>query len=170
MSEITYRTITPDEFPLMEPIFRATIEAQEYLTPDATSTEEICKSYLFGDKPGGEVWIAEKDGKVLGGYYQRSNHHGLGNHIANCGYFVSPDARGMGLGRKLGEHSIARAREKGYRGIQFNFVVSTNTVAVKLWQSLGFQIIGTIPQGYHRKREEYVDAYIMFQSLVASDE
>ncbi len=166
MTNITFRTITPDEFPLMEPIFRATIAAQEYLTPDVDSSEEICKSYLFGDKPEGEVWVVEESGKVLGGYYQRSNHHGLGSHITNCGYFVSPDARGKGLGRKLGEHSIARAREKGYRAIQFNFVVSTNTVAVKLWQSLGFDIIATIPQGYHRKREEYVDAYVMFKSLV----
>jgi ribosomal protein S18 acetylase RimI-like enzyme len=160
-----FRIITHDEYPLIRDIHTAAIEAGEYLTLAPQNSEQIRKDYWFGDKPEGEVWIVEENGAVLGSYYQRPNHYGYGGHIANGGYIVSPEAKGKGVGRRLGEHSLARAREKGYRGMQYNFVVSTNTVAVKLWQSLGFTIIATIPGGYHRKGQEYVDAYVMFQDL-----
>jgi L-amino acid N-acyltransferase YncA len=162
---MTFRTITPAEYPLIRPIFEAAIAAEEYLVVPKDAPESMHLAYWFGDKPEGEVWVYEEEGNILGSYYQRPNHYGLGAHIANGGYIVSPDARGKGVGRKLGEHSIARAREKNYHGIQFNFVVSTNEVAVDLWQSLGFAIIGTIPGGYHRRSQEYVDAYIMFKDL-----
>jgi ribosomal protein S18 acetylase RimI-like enzyme len=158
---ITFRTITQAEYPLIRDIHTAAIEAGEYLTLAPDSAEETRIRYWFSD----EVWIAEEDGKVLGSYYQRPNHYGYGSHIANGGYIVSPDAKGKGIGRLLGEHSLARAREKGYRAMQYNFVVSTNTIAVKLWQSLGFRIIATIPEGYHRQGKEFVDAYIMFREL-----
>ena len=162
---MTFRTLTSSEYPLIRPIYEAAIAAQEFITVDKGAPVETQLAYWFGDKPEGEVWVYEEDGKPLGSYYQRPNHYGLGAHIANGGYIVSPDARGKGVGRKLGEHSIQRAREQGYRGIQFNFVVSTNIVAVDLWKSLGFEIIGTIPGGYHRKAQEYVDAYIMYKDL-----
>jgi ribosomal protein S18 acetylase RimI-like enzyme len=163
---ITFRTITRAEYPLIREIHAAAIEAGEYLTLAPFNTEQTRMDYWFGDKPEGEVWMAEEDGIVLGSYYQRPNHYGYGSHIANGGYIVAPEAKGRGIGRKLGEHSLARAREKGYRGMQYNFVVSTNTIAVNLWKSLGFQIIATLPGGYHRKGQEYVDAYVMFQSFV----
>jgi ribosomal protein S18 acetylase RimI-like enzyme len=102
---------------------------------------------------------------VLGSYYQRPNHYGLGAHIANGGYIVSHDVRGKGIGRMLGEHSLIRARERGYVAMQFNFVVSTNSVAIALWKSLGFSIIGTIPDAYHYQQQRYVDAYIMYARL-----
>lgn len=163
---MNFRTITREEYPLIRDILSAAIEAGEYLALAPQNSERTRMDYWFGDKPEGEVWIAEEDGKVLGSYYQRPNHYGLGGHIANGGYIVSPEAKGKGVGRRLGEHSLARARERGYHGMQYNFVVSTNTVAVKLWQSLGFKIIATIPGGYHRRGEEYVDAYVMFQNLL----
>ncbi len=161
----TFRTLTREDFALIRPIFRAAIEAEEYLVPTKNASDTICMDYWYGDKPEGEVWVIEEDGVILGSYYQRPNHYGLGGHIANGGYIVSPDAKGKGIGRELGMHSIARARERGYHGIQFNFVVSTNTVAVNLWKNLGFQILGVIPGGYYRKSQEYVDAYIMYQDL-----
>lgn len=73
--------------------------------------------------------------------------------------------RGKGIGLKLGHHSIARATELGYHAIQFNFVISTNTPAVNLWKKLGFEIVGTLPNAYHRKQKDYVDAYVMFKRL-----
>lgn len=164
---ISFRTITRADYPLIRPILQAVIAAQEYMTLSPESPEADYLNYWFGALPDSEVWIAEENGKVLGSYYQRPNHYGLGGHIANGGYIVASEAKGLGLGRKLGEHSLARAREKGYRGMQFNFVVSTNTVAVELWKSLGFRILGTIPGGYHRQREEFVDAYMMFQELTS---
>lgn len=160
-----FRIISREEYPLIAPFYEAAISVGEYFTLAPDASLETRLDYWFGTIPGSEVWIAEEDGKVLGSYYQRPNHYGYGGHIANGGYVVSPDAKGKGLGRLLGEHSLARAREEGYHGMQYNFVVSTNTVAVKLWQSLGFTIIATIPGGYHRRGEEYVDAYIMFQDL-----
>lgn len=162
---MAFRTISQAEYPLIAPIVKAAVEAEEFITLPHDAPDEDCIAYFFGGVKGSEVWIYEEDSMVLGCYYQRPNHYQLGGHVANGGYLVSPNARGKGVGRKLGEHSIARATEQGYHALQFNFVVSTNEVAVTLWKSLGFAIIGTIPQGYHRKQTDYVDAYIMHRSL-----
>lgn len=162
---LNFRTITREEYALIRDIHAAAIEAGEYLTLAPHNDERTRMDYWFGDKPEGEVWVVEENGQILGSYYQRPNHYGYGGHIANGGYIVSPDAKGKGVGRRLGEHSVARAKEKGYRGMQYNFVVSTNTVAVNLWKSLGFRIIATIPGGYHRQGQEFVDAFIMFRDL-----
>jgi GNAT superfamily N-acetyltransferase len=162
---MNFRTITPADYPLIRPMMREVIEAEEYLSPDRDASDAACIAYMWGDKPGSEVWVCEDDGEILGAYYQRPNHFKLGAHVANGGYMVASAARGRGVGRALGEHSIQRAKDQGSHGLQYNFVVSTNTRAVKLWQSLGFNIIGTIPGGYHRKQTEYVDAYIMYKDL-----
>lgn len=162
---MTFRTLTPAQYPLIKPIMDAVIAAEEYITIPKEGTDADCIAYMFGASPEAEVWVLEEDGEILGSYYQRPNHYPLGGHVANGGYLVSPAARGKGVGRRLGKHSIARAKERDYRGLQFNFVVSTNDPAVKLWKSLGFAIIGTIPGGYYRKQTEYVDAYIMYKDL-----
>ncbi|MCU0392050.1 MAG: GNAT family N-acetyltransferase, partial [Thermoflexibacter sp.] len=104
--------------------------------------------------------------QVVGTYFIKPNHIDLGNHIANCGYMVHPRHHGKGIGRSLCEHSIAFAKEKNYVGIQFNIVVSTNTVAVRLWQKCGFQIIGTTPKGFRHQTLGLVDTYIMYKSLI----
>lgn len=159
-----WRLLTSDDFALVEPLIRATVQSETFLASFADAPDEELKAYLFGGIEN-EFWALEEDGQILGGYYQRRNHYGLGGHIANGGYIVSSAAKGRGLGRLLAERSIERARERGFRGIQFNFVVATNTVAVNLWRSLGFVVIGTIPNGYHYKRERYDDAFIMFKDL-----
>ncbi|PSL03446.1 GNAT family N-acetyltransferase [Cecembia rubra] len=107
----------------------------------------------------------DKSGKIVGSYYIKPNQPGLGSHIANAGYMVHPEEKGKGIGRLLCEHSIDFARAKGYLGMQFNIVVSTNTSAVKLWKSFGFSIIGTIPQAFRHQKLGLVDAYIMYKSL-----
>ena len=129
--------------------------------PDSTK-EDLPKLWFV---PTARVYVAEENDKILGTYYIKPNQVGLGAHVANCGYMVHPDTRGRGLGKQLGEHSLLIAKESGYKGIQFNFVVSTNTTAVKLWQKIGFSIIGTIPKGFNHSQLGYVDAYIMFQSI-----
>jgi len=111
------------------------------------------------------VYVAEENGKILGTYFIKPNQAGLGAHIANCGYMVHPEARGRGLGKQLFDHSWLVAKELDYKGMQFNFVVSTNRVAVKLWKKLGFKIIGTIPKGFNHQQLGYVDAYIMFREI-----
>lgn len=161
-----WKQLAVADYPLVEGLLRANIADEAYFTLRADAPEDELKAYWFGGVEN-EVWAVEEDGKILGCYYQRCNHFGLGKHIANGGYVVSPAAKGRGIGRLMGEKSIERARERGFRGIQFNFVVSTNTVAVNLWKSLGFRIIGTIPGGFHYKRQRYDDAYIMFKDLTA---
>jgi L-amino acid N-acyltransferase YncA len=110
-------------------------------------------------------FVAADDGRIAGGYVLRPNHPGRGSHVANASYFVSPAARGQGIGRLLGEHSLAEARRLGFRAMQFNAVVSTNRAAVALWTSLGFRIIGTSPGAFRLPDGHIVDLHIMHRSL-----
>ena len=123
-----------------------------------------------------KLWLADymdtfvavdDDGKILGTYFIKPNQIDLGGHIANCGYMVSPDCQGRGVGKMMCEHSIEFANQKGFLGMQFNIVVSTNTNAVRLWRKLGFEIIGTTPKGFRHKEFGLVDTYIMFKDLTS---
>src|SRR5262245_29961745 len=93
-------------------------------------------------------YVALIQDKIVGAYLIKPNQVGLGSHIANAGYMVDPSSRGQGIGEALGRHSIDEAKRLGYRAMQFNLVVSTNTVAVKLWQKLGFELLATLPQAF----------------------
>lgn len=120
-------------------------------------------AYWLG--PGHEVFVAERDGAVLGTYFLMANQHGNGAHVANCGYITAPAGRGQGIARAMCEHSLERARQRGFRAMQFNHVVSTNTAAVGLWQKLGFAIVGTLPGAFRHPTHGYVDSYVMFRAL-----
>ena len=120
-------------------------------------------AYWFG--PSHEVFVAEDDGAILGTYYLMANQAGGGAHVANCGYMTAPAAQGRGIARAMCEHSLLHARERGFRAMQFNHVVSTNTRAVALWQKLGFEIVGTLPGAFNHPSHGYVDSYVMFRSL-----
>jgi L-amino acid N-acyltransferase YncA len=128
-----------------------------------TRKDELQKIW-FAD--GMDTFVAEDHGKINGTYFIKPNQPGLGSHIANCGYMVDPGARGKGLGMQMCEHSIHTAKALGYKGMQFNLVVSTNLKAVKLWEKAGFKIIGIIPGGFYHQSFGYVDAYIMFCAIV----
>lgn len=121
-------------------------------------------AYWFG--PTHEVFVAQADGVILGTYYLMANQAGGGAHVANCGYMTAPSAQGKGVARAMCEHSLVRAKERGFRAMQFNHVVSTNTRAVALWQKLGFDIVGTLPQAFNHPVHGYVDSYVMFRSLL----
>jgi ribosomal protein S18 acetylase RimI-like enzyme len=108
---------------------------------------------------------AEKDGRVIGTYYMRANQRGGGAHVANCGYVTADDARGRGVARSMCEHSLQHARERGFRAMQFNFVISTNERAIRLWESLGFQIVGRLPLVFLHPNLGYTDAFVMFRTL-----
>ena len=122
------------------------------------------KKLWFADNMDTFVAV-DNSGKIVGSYYVKPNQPGLGSHIANGGYMVHPEEKGKGIGRLLCQHSIDFAREKGYLGMQFNMVISTNASAVKLWKSFGFSIIGTIPQAFRHQKLGLLDAYIMYKSL-----
>jgi ribosomal protein S18 acetylase RimI-like enzyme len=120
-------------------------------------------SYWMGSDR--ETFVADDGGDVVGTYFLRTNHAGGGDHVANCGYMTDARASGRGVARRMCEHSIAHARSRGYRAMQFNFVVSTNERAVRLWQSLGFEVVGRLPLAFHHPSHGYVDALVMFRSL-----
>jgi ribosomal protein S18 acetylase RimI-like enzyme len=119
----------------------------------------------YWKSPAHEVFVAEADGKVVGTYYLRPNQQGGGAHVANCGYMTALAATGRGVARAMCTHSLEHARARGFRAMQFNFVVATNERAVALWQSLGFDIVGRLPQAFAHPRLGLVDALVMYRLL-----
>lgn len=113
------------------------------------------------------VFVAEVGAAILGAYVLKPNQPGYGNHIANAAYLVDSAARGQGVGKQLCAHSVETASALGYRGIQFNLVVSTNEAAIRAWRSNGFRIIGTVPGGFRHHELGYVDAHIFFKDLLS---
>jgi ribosomal protein S18 acetylase RimI-like enzyme len=152
-------TDRPAIWAVIEPVFRA---GETYPLPrDISETDGL--AYWF--TPGHEVFVAEDDGGIAGSYYLRANQKGGGAHVANCGYITAPAQRGRGVARTMCAHSLERARARGFRAMQFNFVVSTNERAVKLWQACGFDIVGRLPGAFAHPAHGYVDALVMFQAL-----
>lgn len=133
------------------------------LAQDETTSREAFEAYWVGR--GGEQWIAHDEGRIRGAFTLRSNHPGRGAHIGTATYIVAPDARGKGVGFALGQHSIERARALGFTGMQFNLVIRTNEVAVRLWQRLGFAIVGTMPRVFRQPSGALVDAHVMFRDI-----
>ena len=111
------------------------------------------------------TYVAEQDRHVVGTYILRPNQSGGGSHVANAAFMVASNARGQGIGRAMGEHCLREARRLGFRAMQFNFVVSTNEGAIRLWKQLGFEIVGTLPDAFRDPGKGYVDVYVMFRSL-----
>jgi L-amino acid N-acyltransferase YncA len=144
-------------------MFREVIAAGETypLGPEISRDEALV--YWF--QRGARVYVAEEDRHLLGSYTLHANQSGGGAHVANAGFIVSKGARGKGIGRAMGEHCLKEARRVGFRAMQFNFVVSTNESAVKLWQELGMKIVGTLPGAFHHPKRGYVDVYVMFRSF-----
>jgi ribosomal protein S18 acetylase RimI-like enzyme len=144
---------------ILEPTFRA---GETYPIPRDVSRAE---ALAYWRTPGHEVFVAEKGGAIVGTYYLRANNKGGGAHVANCGYIVAPGATGRGVARAMCEHSLARAREHGFTAIQFNFVISSNTRAVMLWQRCGFEICGMLPGAFAHPKYGMVDALVMLRKL-----
>ena len=143
----------------LEPVVRA---GEVYTLPrDMTQVEAM--DYWFASAH--ESFVAAWDGVVVGSYYVRPNQSGGGSHVANCGYLTSEAAQGRGVARAMLQHSLDHARRRGYRAMQFNFVISTNERAVKTWQSNGFNIVGTLPGAFHHPRLGYVDVYVVYRTL-----
>lgn len=129
--------------------------------PDASEGEMM--AYWF--TPEKRNYVAVEGDDILGIYWLKPNQPGLGSHVGNGAYMVSPDAKGKGIGKLMAEHSIEEARRFGFTAIQFNFVVKSNTVAVKLWQNVGFEIIGEIPDAFDHSKNGLTNAYIMYRKL-----
>ena len=144
-------------------IFQAVVVPGDSYTFDSDTSRDEALAYWL--HPSNWCYVAEREGNVVGTYVLRANQPGLGSHVANAAFMVSPQARGFGVGRAMGEHSLREARRLGFRAMQFNFVVSTNQSALGLWHQLGFKIVGTLPGVFRHSQKGFVDAYVMFRSL-----
>ena len=162
-SGVRIREIAPDEFSLVWPIFQHAVAGGDVFaqSPD-TTFEEAQRMWAT---PPARAFVAERGTTVVGSYMLRPNQPGLGDHVANAGYVVSPEARNQGIARTLCEHSLKTAAEAGFVAMQFNFVVATNASAVHLWESCGFETIGRIPGAFRHARLGFVDALIMYRRL-----
>jgi L-amino acid N-acyltransferase YncA len=157
------RPAAPEDNEAILNIFMEIIAAGEtFALPREWSRAEAL-SFWYGE--GSRVFVSEEGGQILGSYYLKPNHLGSGSHVANAGYIVASGARGQHLGRAMAEHSLAEAQRLGFWAMQFNFVVATNTPALRLWRQLGFEIVGTLPGAFQHPREGYVDAHVMFRQL-----
>lgn len=144
---------------ILEPMLRA---GETYTQPRDMSKDQALAYWFSAEK---ETFVWKENGAVLGTYFLKANQQGGGAHVCNCGYVTSPAAQGRGIARRMCLHSLERAKERGFRAMQFNFVVSTNTRAVKLWSDLGFEIVGRLPQVFDHPRLGFVDALVMFRRL-----
>jgi len=161
------RLLSEDDWPaawaMIEPVFRA---GRTYVYPPEITEKEARRVWV--DVPAA-TYVAEDEGEILGTYYLKPNQFGLGAHICNCGYIVSERARGRGIASMMCEHSQSEAMAHGFRGMQYNLVVSTNEGAIRLWKKLGFQIVGTLPGAFRDPKQGYVDAHVMFKQLIRED-
>lgn len=158
------RRVLGDEWPaiwrLIEPVFRA----GETYTVERDIDESNARVFWM-EAPLATFVAEDETGELLGTYFIRPNQSGGGKHVANCGYLVGENARGGGVASEMCRHSQTYAVENGFRAMQFNFVVSSNQGAVRLWQRLGFEIVGTLPGAFLHPADGFVDAYIMFKEL-----
>jgi ribosomal protein S18 acetylase RimI-like enzyme len=144
---------------ILEPMIRG---GETYTLARDMSKQQAFEYWFAEDK---ETFVWKENGEVLGSYFLKANQQGGGAHVANCGYVTSPAAQGRGIARQMCLHSLERARERGFRAMQFNFVVCTNERAIKLWTSLGFKIVGHLPLAFEHPALGFVDALIMYHQL-----
>lgn len=144
---------------ILEPVIRS---GDTYTLPQDITREE---AFTYWHSPGHTVFVAEENGEILGTYFLRANQNGGGAHVANCGYMTAPWASGRGIARAMCQHSLEHAKQSGFRAMQFNFVVSSNERAVRLWQSMGFQVVGRLPGAFMHPALGVVDALVMYRHL-----
>lgn len=160
------RPATPADWREIWTIVEPVVRAGETYALDRDLTEADAHLYWMGGDKEVFVAIDDEDGDMLGSYWIHPNQYGGGRHICNCGYMTRPTERGQGVGHALCAHSIEHARSRGYRGMQFNFVIATNAPAVHTWLEMGMEIKARMPGVFHHPTNGYVDAFVMFQSLV----
>lgn len=157
------RPATQDDTSAILDIVAPILRAGDTYAIDSNMTDDEIIGYWMGkDKV---TLVAEEDGKVVGTYYIRQNQGGGGSHVCNCGYMTSPPATGRGIARRMCEDSLVRAKEMGYRAMQFNFVIASNAAAVHLWPKLGFEVVGRLPDAFIHPTLGETDALVMYRKL-----
>lgn len=164
-SQVSIRRFEAADWPPLWSLLQATFASGDTYAyaPDCREAD-IHKAWV--EPPAAAFVACGPDGRIVGTYTIKPNQPGLGAHVCNCGYVVAPDAQGGGIATALCEDSQREAVARGFRAMQFNLVVSTNVRAVRLWQRLGFTVVGTLPKAFHHMKLGYVDALVMYKELV----
>jgi GNAT superfamily N-acetyltransferase len=142
---------------------RIVADGETYAYPEGLT--EAAAEPLWLEPPPGRTVVAERDGVVLGSAKMGPNRPGRGSHVATASFMVDPASQGQGVGRALGQHVVEWARSAGYHSIQFNAVVETNVGAVRLWRSLGFEVLTTVPEAFNHPKHGLVGLNVMYQRL-----
>ncbi|TWE12985.1 GNAT family N-acetyltransferase [Rudaeicoccus suwonensis] len=159
------RTATAADWPAVWPIFQAVVAAGDtYAYPTDLTSDEARRLWL-AEAPGATVVAVDDDGAVIGTAKMGPNRPGNGDHVGTASFMVAEAARGHGAGRAMGKYVVQWHRENGYHAIQFNAVVESNAAAVALWQSLGFRIIGTVPEAFRHPTDGLVGLHVMYLRL-----
>jgi L-amino acid N-acyltransferase YncA len=160
---VLIRDATPDDWPAIWSFLQRIVADGETFAWDRDVGEDEARAMWLHEPPGRTVVAVDSDGTVLGTAETHPNHGGPAAHVATAGFMVDPNHAGCGVGRALGERVLEQARADGYRAMVFNAVVKTNTRAVKLWRSLGFDVLATVPEGFHHPVDGYVGLHIMYR-------
>jgi ribosomal protein S18 acetylase RimI-like enzyme len=156
------KAILSDHDPIWNIIKEVISTGDTYVFAPGSSKEKMLNFWCGEDK---QTYIAIIDSKIVGTFFIKNNQPDLGSHIANAGYMTMPAAFGKGIGKAMGEFSIAEAKRLGYKAMQFNFVIKSNEGAVSLWKKLGFKIIGEIPEAFDHQQDGLINAYIMYRKI-----
>jgi GNAT superfamily N-acetyltransferase len=159
------RDATPQDWAAIWPFLRGIVAAGDTYAYDPDMPESRAREIWLLEPPGRTVVAAAPDGTILGSAKMNPNQAGPGSHVASASFMVDPAHAGLGVGRALGEHALEWALTEGYRAMQFNAVVESNTRAVSLWRSLGFEILATIPEGFRHPTGGYVGLHVMYRRL-----
>ncbi|MGB0213099.1 N-acetyltransferase family protein [Algiphilus sp.] len=160
----TIRAFAPADWEAVWPVLRNEFRSGESHPHDpAIGIDEAHRAWI--EAPQATFVAEDRGGVIVGTYLIKPNQPGLGAHVCNCGYIVAPEARGRGIGRAMCAHSLAEARRLGYRAMQYNLVVATNTGAKALWDRMGFSTVGRLPGAFRHPRHGFVDAFVMFRDL-----
>jgi L-amino acid N-acyltransferase YncA len=173
LNRLKIRSATERDRDAIWKIFHEVVAAGDTYAFDPNMSRDDALAYWFRDDT--QTYIAELDclkrssfrrgQHLVGTYILRPNQAGGGSHVANAAFMVAKGARGQGIGRAMCEHCLSEARRLGFRAMQFNFVVSTNESAIRLWKQFDFKVVGTLPGAFRHPQKGYVDVYVMFRSL-----
>jgi len=157
------RRARKNDRPAIWQIFRAVVATGDTYVFDPKISRAKALTYWLS--PEARCYVAVSDQELVGTYILKQNQPGLGSHVANAGFMVAPSAQGRGVGRAMAKHCLQEATRLGYRAMQFNFVVATNKTALRLWEDLGFKIVGRLPGAFRHAQDGFVDVYVMYRRL-----
>ena len=167
-AEVQFRPATDADWPAIWPIFHQVVAAADTYPYDPATDFATGRGIWLAPPPDRAWLVSGPDGTVLGTYKTGPNRPGPGSHVATASYMVAAEARGRGIGRAMVVHSIEQARTAGFRGIQFNAVAASNHAAVRLYEDLGFRVVGSVPGGFRHPQVGYVDLLIMYRDLTGA--